>query len=268
MSYKEKIEQTFNTVAGGYDHPSLAFFPETAECMMNVLDLKSSARLLDVCTGTGRVALNAALRLKQGRVTGADLSHGMLQQARMKSEKLGLDNVNFMQMDLDDLDIPKNSFDIVACSFGLFFLENMEIAMKNIVATVKPAGKIAISSFTGNAFQPFSEMFINRYISFGMEAPPLSWKRLATEDEITAVYNSAGIDSIKFYHERLTYPIENEHKWWDVVWNAGYRGLLDQLTKQQQIEFREKHLAEIKAFCEKEETWMDVNVIIAIGHKN
>ena len=45
------------------------------------LQLNPTDHLLDVCTGTGCVALTAAEKLSQGKVTGIDLSSGMLQQA-------------------------------------------------------------------------------------------------------------------------------------------------------------------------------------------
>ncbi len=85
---KQMIQQGFDTVAAGYDHPSLSFFPETAKRLVEHLQLNSTDHLLDVCTGTGCVALTAAEKLSQGKVTGIDLSSGMLQQARNKAKNM------------------------------------------------------------------------------------------------------------------------------------------------------------------------------------
>ena len=60
---KKMIQQGFDTVAAGYDHPSLFFFPETAKRLVDHLDLQPQQQLLDVCTGTGVVALTAAEKL-------------------------------------------------------------------------------------------------------------------------------------------------------------------------------------------------------------
>ena len=267
-SRKNMIQQAFDTVAEGYDHPSLAFFPETSERMLAHLNMSDDLHLLDVCTGTGMMALKAAEKLCKGKVTGIDLSSGMLNQAINKAAQLGLNNTQFIQMDLDHLDFPKQSFDVATSSFGLFFIEDMQAALSNVATTVKSGGQIAISSFTGNAFQPFSDMFIERYTSFGMEVPGLSWKRLETEDAITEVFKAAGIDNIEFYHEPLGYAIKTEQHWWDIVWNAGYRGLLNQLSDAQCIEFEQQHRAEIAELCKKGDAWLDVSVIIAIGKKD
>jgi ubiquinone/menaquinone biosynthesis C-methylase UbiE len=82
---KQMIQQGFDAVAPGYDHPSLAFFPDTAQRLVNLLQLEPHLHLLDVCTGTGCVAIEAAQQLPQGQVIGIDLSNGMLQQARNKA---------------------------------------------------------------------------------------------------------------------------------------------------------------------------------------
>jgi len=232
---KQMIRKALDTVAEGYDHPSLAFFPDTADRMLDVLSLGVSDHLLDVCTGTGMVALKAAQKLSSGQVTGIDLSPGMLQQARAKADKLNLNNPQFINMDLEDLRSGDTLYDMATCSFGLFFIDDMIAALKNISSSVKPGGSIAISSFTGDAFDPFSQMFLDCYESFGKEIPPLSWKRLESEDNIRPVFNAAGISDISFHPYPLSYTMKNEHHWWDVVWNAGYRGLLNQLSEEQQL---------------------------------
>jgi hypothetical protein len=50
--HKQIIQQGFDTVAKGYDHPSLSFFPETAKRLLEHLQLNPTDNLLDVCTGT------------------------------------------------------------------------------------------------------------------------------------------------------------------------------------------------------------------------
>lgn len=51
MDMKQGIQHTFDMVAQGYDHPALAFFPETAKRMMSYLAPEASGQMLDVCTG-------------------------------------------------------------------------------------------------------------------------------------------------------------------------------------------------------------------------
>lgn len=265
---KQMIKQAFDTVAAGYDHPSLPFFPETARRLLMCLQPVAGAKILDVCTGTGAVALQAAQQFAACHITGIDLSPGMLQQAKQNAAQKKLTNVEFVEMDLDQLSFPPAHFDAATCSFGLFFMPDMQVALKNIISVVKPGGNIVISSFIENAFEPFSDIFLQRYESFGKDVPPLSWKRLASEENITALFNSVGLFNIQFQHEPLGHSIKTDQQWWDVVWNAGYRGLLNQLTDEQRIEFEKQHRNEIARLCADGKAWLNTGVIIANAIKS
>ncbi|PCJ87225.1 MAG: methyltransferase type 11 [Thiotrichaceae bacterium] len=264
---KKMIQQGFDTVAAGYDHPSLSFFPETAKRLVEHLQLNPTDNLLDVCTGTGCVALTAAEKLSQGKVTGIDLSSGMLQQAKNKATERNLNNTEFKQMDLDHLEFEEGSFDVATSSFGLFFLEDMTKGLNNIANTVKPGGKIAITTFTGEAFSPMADIFIKRFESTGREVPPLSWRRLATEELIKEQFNAVGITKIAIHHEPLGYQMTDPQMWWDVVWNAGWRSLLNQLEADEQELFKAEHIKEISDVLGDDGVWFNTEVLIAVGEK-
>lgn len=261
---KQAIQATFDTVAGSYDHPSMAFFPATAERLLAHLQLDPAAQVLDVCTGTGMVALRAARLLTQGHVTGIDLSPGMLAQARAKAQQAGLGNLDLQPMDMEALTFGPGCFDAATCSFGLFFIEDMTACLHNIAATIKPGGQLAISTFATGAFEPMASMFLRCYESFGRETHAAAWKRIATEGELRALFTAAGLEAVTIHHEPLTYPLSADG-WWDIVWNAGYRGYLQQLSDSELAEFRQQHLAEVEALCAEGQTRLDVGVMIAVA---
>lgn len=75
-------------------------------------------RSLDVCAGTGGVAL--ALAEDGAEVTAVDLAGGMLAEARRKAERRGLAaSVRFARMDARRLALPDGSFPLVTCSMAL-----------------------------------------------------------------------------------------------------------------------------------------------------
>jgi len=264
---KQMIQKGFDTVAAGYDHPSLSFFPETAKRLVEHLQLNPTDQLLDVCTGTGCVALTAAEKLSQGKVTGIDLSSGMLQQAKNKAAEQNLNNTEFKQMDLEHLAFEDGAFDVATSSFGLFFLEDMTKGLTNIASTVKPGGKVAITSFAGDAFSPMADVFMKRYEATGREVPSLSWKRLATEELIKEQFNEVGITKVDIHHEPLGYQMTSSQMWWDVVWNAGWRSLLNQLNEDEQKVFQEEHIMEITNVLGDDGVWFNTEVLIAVGEK-
>ena len=76
--------------------------------------MRPGDRVLDVCTGTGDVALEFARRCDD--VTGIDLSAEMLAVARKKDRE---GKIRFLQMDATRLDFADREFDVSAISFAL-----------------------------------------------------------------------------------------------------------------------------------------------------
>ncbi len=260
---KQIVQTTFDTVASGYDHPAMAFFPTTAERMLHHLQLAPTTHLLDVCTGTGMVALRAAAALPAGQVTGIDFSSGMLAQARSKAQQQHLNNVHFQQMDMEALTFADQQFDAASCSFGLFFIDAMEQCLRQIATKVKPGGKVAISTFKVDAFEPMTSLFLRRMEALGKQTREASWKRIANEPALRALLAAAGLAEVQIFHEPLRYPLRAQD-WWNIVWNAGYRGYLQQLSAEELGDFQTQHLAEVEALCANGHS-LEVGVLIAVG---
>jgi ubiquinone/menaquinone biosynthesis C-methylase UbiE len=176
---KAMIKETFNAVAPGYDHPALRFFPDSAEHLADSLALCGDERVLDVATGTGSAALALSRRLPRGGITAVDFSAGMLAQAAAKAAARSAANVRFVEMDMQALAFPAADFDAATCAFGIFFVEDMTAQLRHIADQVRPGGKIALCSFYEDAFLPLSDLFLARLAQYGVEAPPLGWKRIS-----------------------------------------------------------------------------------------
>jgi ubiquinone/menaquinone biosynthesis C-methylase UbiE len=82
-------------------------------------------RCLDVCTGTGGVAL--ALARRGTRVVGSDLAGGMLERAHDKARAAGLgERVDWVQMDARRLGFPDSCFPLVTCAMALHEMSEAE----------------------------------------------------------------------------------------------------------------------------------------------
>lgn len=262
---KAMIKATFNTVAAGYDHPALRFFPESARRLVDVFGPAGDEHVLDVATGTGSVALTLAARLPQGHITAIDFSTAMLAEARAKAAASGVGNVDFVEMDMQNLAFPRASFDGAVCGFGIFFVDDMAAQLRHIAERVQPGGKIAVCGFYENAFLPLAELFLARIERYGVERPPLSWKRIGTEALAQGLFESAGLERIHVERHSLGYYLTDAGDWWQVIWNAGFRGLVNQIPPAERARFQEEHLAEVQTYCRAEGLWLDVDVIYALG---
>ena len=264
---KAMIKETFNTVAAGYDHPALRFFSESAERLAACLALRGDEQVLDVATGTGNAALALAPRLPRGRVTAIDFSPGMLTRAAARAEAAGIGNIEFIEMDMQSLAFPPAHFDAAVCAFGIFFVDDMTAQLRHMADTLRPGGRIAVCGFYEDAFLPLVELFLTRMEAYGIERPPLSWKRISSEEKMTALFESAALERIEVQCHDLGYYLRDAGEWWQVIWNADFRGLVNQLTPADRLRFQAEHLAEIQPHCRAEGLWLDVKVIYAAGNR-
>lgn len=104
-------------------------------------------RILEVGVGTG-ISLPAYSR--ESRLYGIDISEPMLEKARGRVVRYGLDNVEAIEvMDAENLDFPDSSFDVVVAQYVVTAVPNPERALDEFARVVKPGGEIIINTRVG-----------------------------------------------------------------------------------------------------------------------
>ena len=63
------------------------------------------------------------------------------------------------------------------------------------------------------------------------------------------------------------YYLDEAERWWDVVWNAGFRRLVGQLPHDDRERFKREHLEEIEGLTTNDGIWLDVGVLYTVGTK-
>lgn len=106
------------------------------------LPIHPGAHLLDLCTGSGDIAIELAKRNPDAHITAVDASPNMLVVARRKAKGL-LDRISFQLGDALALDFPNDHFDGAVISFGLRNLESLEAGLKEMQRVVKPGGFVS-----------------------------------------------------------------------------------------------------------------------------
>ena len=263
---KRNIIAIFDQVADCYDNPSMRFFPFCADRLISHLRPARDAKILDVATGTGAVALAAAQALgPQGRVQAIDLAEKMLAKAMTNFQRTGLSNVDFHVMDAEALEFKSRYFDYVICSFGIFFLPDMLAGLTSWRQVLKPGGRVMFTTFSEQAFQPLAELFRQRMENLGIEIPIENWMRLATVKDCREILEMAGFVDIQIITEQLGYHLNSPDDWWEIIYSSGFRGYLEQLDSKQQERFRIEHLGEIQSLISNKGLWLDVETLFSTG---
>jgi SAM-dependent methyltransferase len=210
--------------------------------------------------------LHLGRKLPQGQVTAIDFSSRMLEQARMKATEEGLSNLTFESHDMTQLPFDPHNFDHATCAFGLFFVDDMSGALKHIANTVKPGGKVLISGFRGSSFQPMAQLLLDRFRSYGLEIPQQrGWQRMSKVAQLEEIFIQAGLNDMCIQKRSMGYHIDPEG-WWDIVWNAGFRGFVEQLDDKID-EFKQAHLKEILPLCSDKGLWLEIDINFTSGVK-
>lgn len=105
--------------------------------------------VLDVATGTGDMAIMLSRQLPRARITGVDISKGMLEIGRHKIAKLKWeDRIALQPGDSEALPFPDGVFDAVTVAFGVRNFEHLEEGLQEMRRVLKPGGKLVVLEFS------------------------------------------------------------------------------------------------------------------------
>ena len=105
----------------------------------------SSERVLDVCTGTGDLAIACSRAAQHATVVGLDFSGPMLSLARHKLARHALsERIRLVRGGALTLPFMDSSFDAATIAFGARNLEDLERGIREMARVVRPGGTIAI----------------------------------------------------------------------------------------------------------------------------
>ena len=160
---KEQVARMFDNISARYDFLnhllSMGIDKGWRRKAINMLRPLAPKQLLDVATGTGDFAIQA-LDLKPEKVTGVDISEGMLEVGRTKIAKLGYTNlIDLKKGDSENLAFPENNFDAVTVAFGVRNFENLEKGLKEIYRVLKPGGMLVVLEFSRPRTFPFRQIY-------------------------------------------------------------------------------------------------------------
>jgi demethylmenaquinone methyltransferase/2-methoxy-6-polyprenyl-1,4-benzoquinol methylase len=117
--------------------------------------------ILDVCTGTGDLAL-AYYKAGQGKIpiVATDFCPEMLAVGETKKRRIGINGqVTFMEADTQRLPFEDDRFQIVSVAFGLRNVSDTDLGLREMARVCQPGGKVAILEFSMPRWQPMKGIY-------------------------------------------------------------------------------------------------------------
>ena len=202
----------------------------------------------------------------EGFVLGIDLAANLLELARMKAAARGLLNTEFRLGDMLDLRLGAAQFDAVVCVFGIFFVPDMPSAVRALWHVVRPAGRLAVTTWGPRFFEPATTAFWNavREVRPDLYKGFNPWDRICDPASLRALLREGGIEHVEVVAEVGTHPISSPEAWWSAVLGSGYRGTLEQLDPAARKHVHDASLNYVRASGIRS---VEANVVYAIAHK-
>ncbi len=228
------IKKLFSAIARHYDFLnsllSLRFDGVWRRETVKVSCVAPTSKVLDVCTGTGELALAYSDKMGvEGSVIGSDFCFEMLAVGKQKLQRdssrpaLSCRNTNFLAADTLTLPFLDNTFDIVSVGFGIRNVADLEMGIREMTRVAVRGGRIAILEFT----QPVNPVFRSLYYLYFRKVLPFvgncisrnkdnaygylprSVMQFPNCDALKAVMERCGLTDVQFY--RKTFGIVAIH---------------------------------------------------------
>jgi ubiquinone/menaquinone biosynthesis C-methylase UbiE len=266
-SAQEKAAATYNAAADAFDHPVNVFWDRYGRRTVERLHLSPGSRVLDACCGSGASAIPAAEIVgPTGFVLGVDLAEKLLELARYKAASSKLSNVDFQKGDVLDLKLPESTFDTIVCVFGIFFVPDMQAAIRALWRVLRPGGKLAITTWGPRFLEPASTAFWDaiRAVRPDLYKGFNPWDRISEPSALYELMRSAGVKVLDVVAETGSCAVKTPDDWWHMVEGTGYRGTVEQLSADEVNQVRSENIEFIRREKIRD---VESNVLYAVGVK-
>ena len=228
----KRIQNLFAAVASHYDflnsllslRRDRSWRRETVK--VSGIDLRS--KVLDVCTGTGELALAYADKIgAEGFVIASDFCFEMLVIGNQKLQQpvgaVSNRTTRFLSADTLILPFSDDTFDVVSVGFGIRNVSDLEMGIREMTRVAAPGGRVVILEFTQPVNPLFRSLyyfyftkilpFVGNFISGSKDDAygylPRSVMKFPNCDALKAVMEQCGLTDVRFY--RKTFGIVSIH---------------------------------------------------------
>jgi len=200
--HKDLVREEFTRQANEYAAAPVIRDLDHIEKLIKVVAPSPDARVLEVATGPGHVAMAFAKVTRE--VIGVDLTEAPLKIAeRMRAER-GLQNVSFRVADVEArLPFEDNEFDVVVCRFAVHHFENPAVVIAEMARVCRVEGTVAIEDLISSE-HPARAEYYNQF----ERLRDTSHTRALPLSDLLKTMASAALEIARFESSALKNPVD------------------------------------------------------------
>jgi len=170
--------------------------------MLDMASISIGHRVLDVAAGAGEQSITTAKKVgTSGYVLATDISSNILEFAQQMAKQAGLNNIETLVLDGENLTLPDATFDSVISRVGLIYFPDQQRALKEMLRVLKPGGKVAAVVYSTPEKNKFFSVPVSIIRNRAKLPPPLPGQpgpfSLGAEGIIESAFSQAGFINVK-----------------------------------------------------------------------
>jgi ubiquinone/menaquinone biosynthesis C-methylase UbiE len=245
--YKEAERQSWDSVANNWQKwwRTIEIGAEqVSRRLIELAEIKSGSRVLDIATGIGEPAITAANQMRNnGHILATDISPQMLSVAKQRAISLGLQNViEFKEGDTETIDFPSLTFDAVLCRWGMTLFLDIDTGLFNIYRSLVDGGRFAAAVWSSADKVPVLAIAGNTLLTETKSLPPPSKVpgpfSLSDENMLKKSFIKSGFKVVSVERVIVTFEFDSAETYTSCILetSASHHALLTNETEERRKE--------------------------------
>ena len=236
--------------------------------LLQLANIKSGDKIIDIACGTGLVSFPAAERAgNKGFVLANDISDKMVETGTTIVKKRKLSNIRFQRMDAEELDVEDDSYNIALCALGLMYFPDPLKAIKEMHRLLKPGGHAVVAVWGQRKNCGWAEVFeiVDRRVA--SEVCPMFFN-LGNEGTLQQYMSAGGFKNISALRINTVLDYSSGEEACGAAFLGGpvalaYSKFSDDVKK----EVNKEYIESIKSFKKTDGYHVPGEFVVAIGFK-